>query len=171
MAALLRPPNVTTLAKLWAAGRIDFNNGTLFDLVALRPRGRTKELRKSLMSLSTLHALGPFPFVPRGRPWPLEHIERDRQSDGSETGNARNISYHYDVPNAFYALWLDKDTVYTCAYFHDWSGSLDTAQRQKLDIICRKLRLQPGETMLDTAAVGVRSPALQQCTMAGRSWA
>ena len=76
-------------------------------------------------------------------------IGPDRESDGSEAENSRNIAHHYDVSNAFYALWLDRDMVYTCAYFHDWSDDLDTAQRQKLDMICRKLRLAPGETLLD----------------------
>ncbi len=149
VAALLKGPNITTFANLWAAGRIDLVNGTIFDLVARRPKGRTRELRKSLASLSTLRALAPFLFVPRGGPWPLEGVGPDRQSDGSEAENSRNIAHHYDVSNAFYALWLDRDMVYTCAYFHDWSDDLDTAQRQKLDMTCRKLRLAPGETLLD----------------------
>ncbi|HTZ78259.1 MAG TPA: class I SAM-dependent methyltransferase, partial [Stellaceae bacterium] len=149
VAALIKGPSVTTLANLWAAGRVDLRNGTIFDLVARRPRGRTRELRKSLASLSTLGALAPFLFVPRGGPWPLEGVKPDRESGGTEGENARNIAYHYDLSNAFYALWLDKDMVYTCAYFHDWGDDLDTAQRQKLDMTCRKLRLEPGETLLD----------------------
>jgi cyclopropane-fatty-acyl-phospholipid synthase len=149
IAGLLRAPNVTSLANLWAAGRIDLENGTLFDLVARRPKGRTRDLRKTLLSFGAARALAPFLFVPRGAPWPLEHIGRDRESDGSEAENKRNIAHHYDVSNAFYELWLDCDMVYTCAYFHDWNDDLDKAQRQKLDMICRKLRLQPGETMLD----------------------
>ena len=144
IAGLMRAPNVGTLGNLWAAGRVDLQNGTLFDLIAKRPKGRTRELRKSLMTLKTATTLAPFLFVPRGGPWPLEHIGKDRESDGSEGENTRNIAYHYNVSNAFYALWLDKDMVYTCGYFHDWSDDLDTAQRQKLDMICRKLRLQPG---------------------------
>ena len=74
---------------------------------------------------------------------------QDRESSGAEAENKKNIAYHYDVSNAFYQLWLDKEMVYTCAYFHDWGDSLDAAQTQKLDMICRKLRLKPGETMLD----------------------
>ena len=149
IAGLIKAPNVTTLANLWAAGRVDLRNGTLFDLVARRPKGRTRDLRKSLASFKTVRALMPFLFVPRGGPWPLEHIGRDRESDGSEAENKRNIAYHYDVSNAFYALWLDEDMVYTCAYFHDWSDDIAKAERQKLDMVCRKLRLKPGETMLD----------------------
>ncbi len=149
VAALLKGPNITTFANLWAAGRIDLVNGTIFDLVARRPKGRTRELRKSLATFATLRALAPFLFVPRGGPWPLEGVGPDRPSDGSEAENSRNIAHHYDVSNAFYALWLDRGMVYTCAYFHDWSDDLDTAQRQKLDMTCRKLRLAPGETLLD----------------------
>jgi cyclopropane-fatty-acyl-phospholipid synthase len=59
------------------------------------------------------------------------------------------VRYHYDVSNDFYALWLDKEMVYSCAYFTTPEDSLDAAQEQKLDYICRKLRLQPGERLLD----------------------
>jgi cyclopropane-fatty-acyl-phospholipid synthase len=59
------------------------------------------------------------------------------------------VRYHYDISNDFYALWLDKEMVYSCAYFTTPEDSLDTAQEQKLDYICRKLRLHPGERLLD----------------------
>jgi len=61
----------------------------------------------------------------------------------------RNIEYHYDVSNDFYALWLDRRRVYSCAYFRHPGMSLDEAQVAKLDHICRKLRLAPGERFLD----------------------
>jgi cyclopropane-fatty-acyl-phospholipid synthase len=64
-------------------------------------------------------------------------------------GNRSNISHHYDVSNAFYRMWLDTRMVYSCAYFHSASDSLDDAQAQKLDHICRKLRLAPDERFLD----------------------
>jgi cyclopropane-fatty-acyl-phospholipid synthase len=59
------------------------------------------------------------------------------------------IQYHYDVSNDFYALWLDREMQYSCAYFITPSDSLETAQEQKMDLICRKLRLQEGERLLD----------------------
>ena len=59
------------------------------------------------------------------------------------------IQYHYDVGNDFYELWLDRRMVYSCAYFHSPSDSLDGAQVAKLDLVCRKLRLKPGERLLD----------------------
>src|SRR5205807_2852334 len=64
-------------------------------------------------------------------------------------GNKANISHHYDVSNAFYRLWLDERMVYSCAYFGSESDSLDQAQARKLDHICRKLMLKPGEQLLD----------------------
>ena len=59
------------------------------------------------------------------------------------------IEYHYDVSNDFYALWLDPNMVYSCAYFDSPERDLASAQVAKLDHICRKLRLAPGDTLLD----------------------
>lgn len=59
------------------------------------------------------------------------------------------IQHHYDVGNAFYELWLDRNRVYSCAYFRQPSDSLDLAQEQKLEHICRKLGLAPGQHFLD----------------------
>jgi cyclopropane-fatty-acyl-phospholipid synthase len=69
----------------------------------------------------------------------LHSRARDRQA----------VSFHYDVSNEFYKLWLDPRMVYSCAYFKSAEDSLEAAQEQKLDYICRKLRLRPGERLLD----------------------
>ena len=63
--------------------------------------------------------------------------------------DAEAIQFHYDVSNEFYALFLDRRMVYTCAYYRRPDGDLDQAQEDKLDLVCRKLRLQPGERLLD----------------------
>jgi cyclopropane-fatty-acyl-phospholipid synthase len=63
--------------------------------------------------------------------------------------NKANIQHHYDVSDAFYRLWLDRRMVYSCAYFHTEGDALEDAQAQKLDHVCRKLRLAPGERFLD----------------------
>ncbi len=65
--------------------------------------------------------------------------ERDRKA----------VAYHYDVSSEFYSLWLDRQMVYSCAYFKSARDGIDTAQAQKLDYICRKLRLRPGDRLLD----------------------
>src|SRR5579885_481212 len=62
---------------------------------------------------------------------------------------ARNIQYHYDASNEFYELFLDSRLVYSCAYFKDPGWSIDQAQAAKLEYICRKLGVQPGERFLD----------------------
>ena len=67
----------------------------------------------------------------------------------SRAHNRAAIAFHYDVSNEFYRLWLDEQMVYSCAYFNDSDESLDQAQRNKLDHICRKLRLKLGERLLD----------------------
>ncbi len=64
-------------------------------------------------------------------------------------GDEKAIQYHYDVGNDFYQLWLDPRMVYTCAYFRHADDDLETAQLEKLDYICKKLRLEPGMRMLD----------------------
>ena len=67
----------------------------------------------------------------------------------SKAENRDAIHFHYDVSNEFYALWLDRAMVYSCAYFENPGVDLDTAQQAKLDHICRKLALRPGEKFLD----------------------
>jgi cyclopropane-fatty-acyl-phospholipid synthase len=64
-------------------------------------------------------------------------------------GSRRNIREHYDLGNDFYRLFLDARMVYSCAYFQRQQDSLDLAQEQKLELICRKLNLQPGDRVLE----------------------
>jgi cyclopropane-fatty-acyl-phospholipid synthase len=149
VAALLRRPNAETLANLWVTGRVDIRNGTLFDLGGIRPKVRTRQFRKTVDKSMLLRTLFKFAFVPRGGPWPLEDTPDERPSDGTPAENKKNIAYHYDVSNAFYGLWLDREMVYTCGYFTDWDNDVDRVQQDKLEMICRKLRLKPGETLLD----------------------
>jgi cyclopropane-fatty-acyl-phospholipid synthase len=93
--------------------------------------GRLHKLPRSDHSRSGLHLVEPSGEV---------HSKgRDRQA----------IGYHYDLPPEFYALWLDGRMVYSCAYFVTPEEDLDSAQEHKLNYICRKLRLRPGERLLD----------------------
>ncbi len=84
---------------------------------------------------------------------PRHHREKNavaKRAGRTERQNTKqSISHHYDVGNDFYKLWLDREMVYSCAYFSGVDQSLDDAQKDKLDYICRKLRLTPGETLLD----------------------
>ena len=71
------------------------------------------------------------------------------RSHHSLSKDAEQIQFHYDVSDDFYALWLDPRRVYSCAYFRDAGMDVAAAQEAKLDHICRKLKLQPGERYLD----------------------
>lgn len=82
-----------------------------------------------------------------------------RPRANSLAGSRENIHRHYDIGNDFYALWLGRTMAYTCAYFPTAATTLDEAQVAKMDHVCRKLRLQPGETVVE-AGFGWGSLAL-----------
>jgi cyclopropane-fatty-acyl-phospholipid synthase len=87
--------------------------------------------------------------ISRAIPRPLFQSQGPTNERHSRRDDREAIQHHYDVSNEFYQLWLDPRMVYSCAYFRDEADSLEQAQVQKLDHICRKLRLQPGERFLD----------------------
>ncbi len=84
--------------------------------------------------------------LPRRRAAPAQAVPEEA---GVRHNSRESIAHHYDVSNDFYRLWLDPEMVYSCAYFRDAGQSLADAQRDKLDYICRKLRLRPGQRLLD----------------------
>jgi len=151
IAGLVRRPTMDTLLNLWIAARIDIINGTVFDLVERRPKVRTREIGKKVDWRLALDVARRFLFVSRGGPWPLENIPKHKPATGDAAENKENIKFHYDVSNKFYDTFLDPERGYTCGYFHDWDKQYDqaTIQRNKFDHVCRKLRLKPGEHMLD----------------------
>jgi cyclopropane-fatty-acyl-phospholipid synthase len=112
----------------------------LADFLLSQERAVTKKLYLAI-SLGRLPATG----RPRAVPRPL----RLRGAVHSRCRDRDAISYHYDLPPEFYSLFLDRRMVYSCAYFHTPEDGLEEAQEQKLDYICRKLRLRPGEHLLD----------------------
>jgi cyclopropane-fatty-acyl-phospholipid synthase len=71
-----------------------------------------------------------------------------RERNGVDTAR-NNVHHHYDLGNDFYRLWLDREMVYTCAYFPTPASSLEEAQTAKLDRVCRKLQLRPGERVVE----------------------
>ncbi|MHB8056714.1 MAG: class I SAM-dependent methyltransferase [Desulfuromonadaceae bacterium] len=89
---------------------------------------------------------------------------RNQPNLNSRAESRRNIHHHYDIGNDFYKLWLDEEMLYTCAYFPNPDASLEEAQIAKMDLVCRKLRLQPGQRVVE-AGCGWGALALY---MAGR---
>jgi cyclopropane-fatty-acyl-phospholipid synthase len=85
----------------------------------------------------------------RGRYQKMTSKWLEQLQDNTRHGSIANIHSHYDLGNDFYKLWLDRDMVYTCAYFPSPAATLEEAQQAKLDYVCRKLRLQPGEKVVE----------------------
>ena len=148
ISALLRRPNLETLVDAWVQKRIDIEESDLLEMFRLRPTGKLSEHTKDLNRWLLAKAALPFVLAPSKLRTSVK-IKGEGARDGSEAANKRNISHHYDVSNEFYELFLDERMVYTCGYFTKAENSLDQAQYDKLDIICRKLQLQPGDRLLD----------------------
>jgi cyclopropane-fatty-acyl-phospholipid synthase len=91
-----------------------------------------------------------------------------RQPANDERAARENVHRHYDLGNDFYRLWLDREMLYTCAYFPSPGDTLEAAQIAKMDRVCRKLRLQPGERVVE-AGCGWGSLALYMARQYGVS--
>jgi cyclopropane-fatty-acyl-phospholipid synthase len=100
--------------------------------------------REQLWAARAVRSLPAADATQNGRPRP--HLRGTRDSADRL---AQAVRYHYDLDPAFYGLFLDPQLVYTCAYFADRDEDIATAQERKIDYVCRKLRLQPGDRLLD----------------------
>ncbi len=149
--SLIRRPNLETLVRLYATGHIDFEGGDLIDFSeALKTRQSNREKLKQISKTMMAKRLMPFLFAKTDIADLSQGFRDDMVGrDESRRKNVDYIQFHYDVGNEFYKLFLGSEMMYTCGYFRDWSNSLDQAQHDKLDMICRKLRLEPGDRMLD----------------------
>ena len=149
----LLPPSELALVEAYLRDDLDVEGdlhaaGRLGDLAASRLRsprallGLVRALRA--LPADDLAPIGDAPATaPRRAPKLFGTKAHSRRRD------AATVRHHYDVGNEFYALWLDKRSIYSCAYFPTGTEDLDAAQEAKLELICRKLRLRPGEHLLD----------------------
>ncbi len=148
---LLRRPTLENLVIHYAEGHVDLLGGDLIEFVeaaqARRMKLKFRDLDKGLL-FRCLWTLARTP----AKAGATEHrfgadeaarVSSDRRHDQDY------IRFHYDIGDDFYRLFLDPEMQYSCAYFTDWDNDLEQAQRDKLDHICRKLRLKPGERFLD----------------------
>jgi cyclopropane-fatty-acyl-phospholipid synthase len=99
-----------------------------------------------LMRLKVVSQLARLPAPPRGRDRAAAHLHGKRHTKGRD---AEAVGFHYDQPAEFYRAFLGGELVYSCAYWSDGVTSLEAAQRAKLDYILDKLRVQPGQRLLD----------------------
>jgi cyclopropane-fatty-acyl-phospholipid synthase len=153
--SLLRRPTLDRLIRHYAHGRIDIEGGTLIDIggslagVGATAGGSRKRLRR-IGKLALAKVLWPLLIAPGDHPDTGRAFGAGAEGAGRRAGdNTRFIQFHYDVGNAFYQLFLDPEMQYSCAYFPTWETGLEDAQTTKLEMICRKLRLKPGERFLD----------------------
>lgn len=130
------------LAESYLAGEVEVEGDmeSLFELVEYlrcHPQARSMRLGALWPALRLSHKAS------------TGALRQVRAGRGARRNSRVSIAHHYDVGNDFYRLWLDPEMVYSCAYFRDAAQSLAAAQRDKLDYICRKLRLEAGQTLLD----------------------
>ena len=137
------------LADAYFNGRLDVE-GDLYAALGLKNHFQTLDLSGRERAALLLDALL-LAFTPARKIAPAGDVPTTRQfnHDHSLESDRAAISHHYDVSNDFYKLFLDERMVYSCAYFHAADDTLEAAQCQKLDHICRKLRLAQGERLLD----------------------
>ncbi len=149
--SLLRWPSLDRMIRHYAHGRIDIEGGTLLDLAG--PYALDKARRRRLRQIDKWRlakTLLPLIAAPADSPDASRAFEGATDGEGRKSGdNRRFINFHYDVGNEFYQLFLDPEMQYSCAHFPTWESSLEDAQVSKMDLICRKLRLKPGERFLD----------------------
>jgi cyclopropane-fatty-acyl-phospholipid synthase len=148
--SLLRRPTLDNFIRHYVEKGIDFSGGTLIDLGSQLNRGGRSVKLKGREALSIAARLSPFLFAR------ADDAKDDQGFAGEITGKRRKtadnkdyIQFHYDLSNEFYALFLDPEMVYSCAYYTDWNNDIAQAQADKLEMICRKLRLKQGERFLD----------------------
>ena len=146
--ALLKPSEVN-LAERYIHDDVDIEG----DLESLIPIGESLlgQLRGPLDKLRLGRQLLALPSS-RGRKGRFANGRQRAHLSGVEHSASRDsaaVTHHYNVSNEFYRLWLDRNMVYSCALFSREDEDLDTAQERKLDYICRKLRLEPGQRLLD----------------------
>ncbi|WP_329386879.1 cyclopropane-fatty-acyl-phospholipid synthase family protein [Streptomyces sp. NBC_01716] len=154
---LLWKPGELGLARAWVAGEIDVDGDlyAVLDRIAglLWERGAEakdavhplRDPRMRAAGKRLLEIAGPWPPPPP----PLEEVRRRSGALHTKRRDRAAISHHYDVGNDFYELVLGPSMVYSCAYFAQPDSPLEDAQRDKVDLVCRKLGLKKGERLLD----------------------
>ncbi len=163
---LVTAPGELGLGRAYVAGDLDLD-GDFDTILALGDRGYSIRMGPSEVALG-LGALGRLGALPPRRLPPPPEEARLQGRRHSRQRDAAAIAHHYDISNDFYRLVLGPTMTYSCAYFATPSSSLEEAQTDKMELICRKLRLEPGERVLDVGC-GWGSLAIHAARMHGVS--
>lgn len=169
---------------LWNGQRVSGSNGNMVAQVYIHDRGALMKLIADpelnfgeMFSANRIDVRGDLlAFLDTVyRAWPLRNSGKlgkklfspfNDVRRNTLSGSRRNIYHHYDIGNEFYRLWLDERMLYTCAYFPGSDTSLEDAQLAKMEHVCRKLRLQAGESVVE-AGCGWGSLALYMASHYG----
>ncbi|MBK9082858.1 MAG: class I SAM-dependent methyltransferase [Rhizobiales bacterium] len=147
---LLKKPKLMTLFELYAEQELDVVGGSPLEAADRWNHTRALKAGRAFSKARLARAVAPFLIGRAKKAPPLPDHEKDVASHYASGRNDQElIAFHYDVSNEFYALFLDPEMVYSSAYFPSAEASLAEAQQVKLDRICRKLQLKPGEKLLD----------------------
>jgi len=156
LGSILRQPTLENALRQYATGGIDYHGCDLFSFYEImRTRGdrsrtaSSRQLKKRIRKGLLLRAGLPFLFAPAEQEDIYRFAGEATGRNQAKRNNREFIQFHYDLSNAFYRLFLDPEMQYSCGYFTGWENDLETAQRDKLEMICRKLRLQEGDRLLD----------------------
>jgi cyclopropane-fatty-acyl-phospholipid synthase len=144
---MLLPPSELALAEAYLRDDYDVE-GEMEQVTGLADRVAAR-LRSPRLLASLARRLIALPAGDLGAETAGRGAARLAGAAHSRGRDAQAVRFHYDVGNDYYALWLDARLVYSCAYFPTGAEDLDAAQTAKLEHICRKLRLRPGERLLD----------------------
>ena len=146
--AMLLPPTQRVAGEAYVYGDVDIEGDVfgIFPVADYLLRERALGLREKLGLARRLRSLPRSPRARDGRRAPEPEITARRYS---KEYDRQAVTSHYDLPQELFPLYLGRYLLYTSAYFASPDEDLDTAQERKLDLICRKLRLQPGERLLD----------------------
>ncbi len=148
IAHVLQEPNDLGLGRAWVAGSLDVE-GDLDSLLGLRRSfyGVSVSRRERIRAAALIVRLGGVEAI-----LPPPRLRSEVRVSGRRHSRGRDsivVRHHYDAPEAFYRLVLGPSMAYSCAYFDAPGQALEPAQADKLDLICRKLRLEPGDRLLD----------------------
>jgi cyclopropane-fatty-acyl-phospholipid synthase len=147
LARMLLPPSQLTLAEAYVRGDFEVE-GDMEAAAGLATQLRDR-LASPVAAARLMVQLRRLPRSPRRR-WRAGLTKRGRFGPRHSTvRDAAAVRFHYDMGNNFYALWLDRKMIYSCAYFPTGDEDIHTAQVAKLEYVCRKLRLKPDERLLD----------------------
>lgn len=146
---MLLPPNELSIVETYIAGDVDIDGS--MEAASGLAEAIGERLRSPIAIAKLIRLVVGLPGQAEDDLADMRFPEHARKLGQRHTPvrDAAAIQFHYDVGNDFYKLWLDRRMIYSCAYFRSADDSLEVAQEAKLDLICRKLRLKPGERLLD----------------------